>query len=65
MEDFRDFWTQCNTPNAVKRDWDAAWRMWCRRQVTFKAKDNGQRAPKKTRFAELTEGLEASINGNG
>lgn len=64
MEDFRDYWMSCNTANAVKRDWDAAWRMWCRRQVTFKAKDNGQRAPKKTRFAELTEKLEASINGN-
>lgn len=28
---FIDWWSAANGPNAVKRDWDAAFRTWCRR----------------------------------
>lgn len=28
---FLDYWQQSSSPGAVKRDWDAAWRFWCRK----------------------------------
>jgi hypothetical protein len=31
---FVDWWTAANGPNAIKRDWDAAFRTWCRRDST-------------------------------
>ena len=64
FQDFTDYWKSKSGADARKHDWDATWQMWCRRQTAFKAKDSATRAPKKTRFAELTEKLEASINGN-
>ena len=30
---FVDWWTAANGPNAIKRDWDAAFRTWCRRDA--------------------------------
>lgn len=31
IEKFRDYWHAANGPPAVKRDWAAAWRNWCRK----------------------------------
>ncbi len=31
---FIDWWSAANGPNAIKRDWDAAFRTWCRRDAT-------------------------------
>jgi hypothetical protein len=31
LDKFRDHWRAANGANAVKRDWDAAWRNWVRR----------------------------------
>jgi hypothetical protein len=31
---FVDWWKAANGPNAIKRDWDAAFRTWCRRDTT-------------------------------
>lgn len=33
VEDFRDWWAAASGANAVKRDWDAAWRTWVRREA--------------------------------
>ncbi|ACS51198.1 hypothetical protein Bgr_09200 [Bartonella grahamii as4aup] len=30
---FRDFWKACAGKNAIKRDWQAAWRNWVRRAI--------------------------------
>jgi uncharacterized protein YdaU (DUF1376 family) len=30
---FIDWWSAANGPNAIKRDWDAAFRTWCRRDA--------------------------------
>jgi hypothetical protein len=30
---FRDYWLARDGPNAVKRDWSATWRNWCRRDA--------------------------------
>lgn len=35
VERFRDYWLSNGTPNAMKRDWNAAWRTWCRNHETF------------------------------
>lgn len=32
FSNFRDYWQASDTRGAVKRDWDAAWRYWCRTQ---------------------------------
>lgn len=34
-EDFKDYWIAASGQKAVKRDWDAAWRMWIRNQIKF------------------------------
>lgn len=60
FENFRDYWTAASGAKARKHDWDACWRMWCRNQLERKTQAN---TPKKTRYAQLTEKLEASING--
>jgi hypothetical protein len=32
FENFRDYWTAASGAKARKCDWDATWRMWCRRE---------------------------------
>lgn len=32
---FRDHWTAATGQSAVKLDWDAAWRTWCRKEIEF------------------------------
>jgi hypothetical protein len=34
-EKFRDHWLAATGPKAVKLDWSAAWRTWCRNEVEF------------------------------
>jgi hypothetical protein len=60
FENFRDYWTAASGAKARKHDWDATWRMWCRNQVERKTQAD---RPRKTRYEQLTERLEASING--
>ncbi len=33
FENFRDYWTAASGRTARKHDWDAAWRVWCRRDA--------------------------------
>ncbi len=33
-EAFKDHWLQSSRPTAVKRDWQAAWRVWVRKETT-------------------------------
>lgn len=61
FENFKDYWTAASGAKARKHDWDATWRMWCRNQSERKTQAH---EPKKTRFAQLTERLEAKINAN-
>lgn len=32
---FRDHWTAATGQSAIKLDWDAAWRTWCRKEIEF------------------------------
>lgn len=41
-EKFRDHWRARAGPTSVKRDWDAAWRNWCRKAVEMSGARNGQ-----------------------
>jgi hypothetical protein len=61
FENFRDYWTAAGGAKARKHDWDATWRMWCRNQADRKTQAD---RPRKTRYAQLTERLEARINAN-
>ncbi|ENN91946.1 DUF1376 domain-containing protein [Bartonella bovis] len=33
IENFKDHWRSSASPNAVKKDWPAAWRVWVRRKI--------------------------------
>jgi len=35
IQDFRDYWKAAAGSKAVKVDWNATWRMWCRREAGF------------------------------
>lgn len=39
VEDFRDYWHAKSGKEAVKMDWEAAWRRWCRVASQLKQKD--------------------------
>lgn len=54
FENFRLYWKGAGGQKARKRDWEATWQGWCRRDA-----DNRKQAskPRKTRFEELTEHL--------
>jgi hypothetical protein len=38
---FSDYWHARAGPGAVKRDWSATWRNWCRKAIEDKGKGNG------------------------
>jgi hypothetical protein len=38
---FTDHWRSASGAKARKHDWDATWRIWCRRAVDFKPHVNG------------------------
>jgi hypothetical protein len=46
---FRDHWRAASGQSARKRDWDAAWRNWCRKEADFKPR--GKAVP----FTALSE----------
>lgn len=52
---FTDYWKAAGGQKARKHDWDAAWRIWCRREGDTRQK------PRKTRFEEIVGPLEARI----
>ncbi|MXV44349.1 hypothetical protein GS501_04720 [Saccharibacter sp. 17.LH.SD] len=39
VEDFRDYWHSATGQNAIKCDWDAAFRLWCRKSADFQKWD--------------------------
>jgi len=39
FETFCDYWRAANGANAIKRDWNAAWRIWCRKEKEFRKRD--------------------------
>jgi hypothetical protein len=58
---FTDYWKSAGGQKARKHDWDAAWRIWCRREGDSKKVAS---LPRKTRYEEITGPLEAAINGH-
>lgn len=40
---FCDYWHARAGPNALKCDWSATWRSWCRKAMDIAGKDNGKR----------------------
>jgi len=45
---FTDHWRSSSGAKARKHDWDATWRIWCRRAADFKPRGNGAGAEKPT-----------------
>lgn len=41
FENFRDYWTAASGAKARKCDWDATWRMWCRREQSAPTTNGG------------------------
>jgi hypothetical protein len=41
---FRDYWHARAGPGAIKRDWSATWRNWCRKAREQQGKGNGSRS---------------------
>jgi hypothetical protein len=57
---FTDYWKSAGGQKARKHDWDAAWRIWCRREGDTRKTAT---AVRKTRYEEITGPLEDKING--
>lgn len=64
MEEFRDYWTAESGARATKHDWDAAWRIWCRRQRSFASNTAKSQAPARGDTAAWAE-LEAHAKAVG
>jgi hypothetical protein len=47
---FRDYWLAEASPRASKKDWGAAWRRWCRREVEYRG--GHQTPPESARGAD-------------
>lgn len=41
LADFRDYWHARAGPGAIKMDWNATWRTWCRRENEKRGNGNG------------------------
>ncbi len=56
VDKFRDHWHASASRNAVKRNWPAAWRNWCRKAVEFAGRGNAARGASSGNrgFAALT-----------
>lgn len=44
-EKFKDYWLSADGRNAVKRDWEAAWRNWIRRSSEYQLKEEARPKP--------------------
>jgi hypothetical protein len=62
--DFKDYWTAKSGQSARKHDWDATWRMWCRRQT---AQSAGPARRPTAREPQLPDAMEVAArrNSNG
>lgn len=62
--DFVDYWKSASGAKARKCDWDATWRMWCRRQNSFaNSNTTGVRsAPPRRKTADELEAEETARN---
>jgi hypothetical protein len=59
-EKFRDYWHARAGPDALKADWTAAWRNWCRKSLQFNG--NGSNAKTQTRLGAAVERLRDDID---
>ena len=68
LEKFRDHWRAEAGPKAVKRNWSAAWRNWCRRAPNFNSNNRGRQDGRRSgslldatdRLIEKFGGMEAA-----
>jgi uncharacterized protein YdaU (DUF1376 family) len=58
---FRDYWKAKAGPGAVKRDWSATWRNWCRKAATQSPPGNNGAKHGKAEFQSALADLRASI----
>ena len=61
---FRDHWIQSNQPTAVKRDWSAAWRTWCRKAVEYGIRGRIPANQAKPTIMEAVDNLFGRLNGS-
>lgn len=59
FENFTDHWKAASGANARKHDWDATWRIWCRRAPDFRPNGNGSNGRRPHKEAPTTAELEA------
>jgi uncharacterized protein YdaU (DUF1376 family) len=65
---FRDYWLARSGPGAVKRDWPATWRNWCRKAATQSPTRNGGtggQAGQQNRFRAALDKLGEHVEGRG
>ncbi len=64
-EAFRDHWHASNAAAATKRDWSAAWRTWCRREIERPTRgvSNGRKGPVTSLFEGAALALAAREGG--
>ncbi|WP_298966185.1 DUF1376 domain-containing protein [uncultured Roseibium sp.] len=62
---FRDYWIGASGQNAIKRDWDATWRNWCRKAAERKPSRSYQQPqnPLAQAFDELRDDIERAERG--
>lgn len=58
---FRDYWLAASGAKARKHDWDATWRNWCRTEADRSRGSNGTVVPRKTKYEEMMERMQADI----
>jgi hypothetical protein len=59
LDQFRDHWTAKSGRDAVKRDWQAAWRTWVRNAVEFKPPEPDAAATASTAAQEANRRFQA------
>lgn len=70
VANFLDYWRSKST-NATKRDWNATWRIWCRKAASDRGRQFGRGPPARraspllTAYAELMSELDDPENLNG
>lgn len=64
-EDFRDYWHAAAGSKAVKRDWSATWRTWCRREAERARRPNPPSRPGVGSTIEAVRRLKARLATDG
>lgn len=65
LQKFRDYWAAASGQAARKRDWDAAFRVWCSKAAEFERRPppGGRAPPRRDPFAAMHDQLLEARNG--